>query len=245
MNNLAFSFKSILFVILILPSCRSTAKVSEPVTVKPVLVTANTQNELAEIKKTYAEYSSFSAKFILKGKVENAEILYDGTIKAGKGVLTITLQDPVFRSPFFSLKVDKNMVFQTDHMRNKTDRVPLAQYRWVEVFGKVFPFRFFYPILKGFAPEEIYLATQGVSTESGEIRIRNETDEVEFASFSRNGKISRILFRSKIAPDTLLLNFSADSASKARHFPRTIMITRPGKEDFIRMTFSGVKFKLK
>ncbi len=212
--------------------------------------TAQTSDKQAQVLKqlgaTYSPYLALSAQFVLKGKVDKTEILYDGILTIKGENLSVVLKDPVFRSPFFSLKVEKDFVTQIDHLRNKKDKIPFADYRWVELFGRVFPFRFFYPLLKGYPPDEIYAkSTRYETLEEEKGRFLFTTEYFDGIVNVENGFIASLYYRGRLDQEIVVMTFTGNAnekktAAAQRYFPEQIYITRPRSEDYVRLDFKKV-----
>lgn len=195
---------------------------------------------LRRVREIYSPWEKLSASFVLKGKVENAEILYDGTLRADKKVLAIVLKDPIFRSPFVSLTVQGEMVTQVDHLRNKTVSMPLKQFKWVQVFGRVFPFAFFYPILKGFPPDVIYEENAKYSIPKPQVeRLTSVKSSWESIVNFENSIMSSVFFKTSMDNEIVAISFYARQSTQ-RYFPKEILITRPKSNDHIRIQFKNV-----
>lgn len=203
---------------------------------------------LEQLNTVYSKYDRLFARFTLKGKADNKEIFYDGTIVVNNGgsltgqTLNIVLKDPVFRSPFFTLKIENGQVTRIDHMRNQSETLPLNQFHWVELFGSVFPFRMFYPLLAGFTPAEVFDETSTYQPEKNRVRFGNQYYQV-ITNFQQNIMTS-IYFKSLTQNEITAIQFLGKStADDKRYFPKEIMVTRSVNKDYIRLIFSYVNLK--
>lgn len=240
-------------LLLVILSAIGSCSAKEPTVRKEGTFVADPESGIAaigQIRQNYPAYSSLSAQFVLKGKVDKNEILYDGTLTIKGDSLAVVLKDPVFRSPFFSLKVEKDLVTQTDHLRNKTDRVPFADYRWVELFGRVFPFRFFHPLLKGYPPDEIYRKGARYETLEGDKgRFQFETEYFDAIVNIERGILASLYYRGRVDQEIVVMTFTGNANAKKgdasqRHFPAQIYITRPRSDDYVRLEFKKIQIDM-
>ncbi|MCB1147445.1 MAG: hypothetical protein KDK38_11620, partial [Leptospiraceae bacterium] len=147
----------------------------------------------------------------------------------------------VFRSPFVSMRVNGDTVTQIDHLRDRSQSLPLDQFKWVEVFGKVFPFGFFYPILKGYPPEVIFDPTANYSLpKPGQERLTVKKQDWEAIVNFESQIMTSVFFRTMNDKEIVILAFSGKQ-NTARYFPGEILVTRPNSNDFIKIQFKSMK----
>lgn len=194
------------------------------------------------IEEIYAPYQKMSAIYVIKGRVDGNEIFYDGTIKSSPGYFHALLKDPIFRSPLFSLTVDGEKVVRKDYLRDRTEYSNLKSYRWVEVFGDVFPFRFFLPLLRGFTPDQLdnSNATRQ-KTDEGYDRFRYKGQRYETVADFKDGLMVRLFFKSPLDDKILILQFKGRAtAEDERYFPSRIYINRAGENDYLEIRFKSI-----
>ena len=206
------------------------------------------ENLLTKVNKIYLPYEKMSAHFDLSGKIGKDEVVYFGSIKAmvnkddiNKSYLLIKIKDTVFLADFYTLEIKNGYVYQTDHLTDKKIKTSLTDYKWVEIFGNVIPFHFYFPILLGLPPLQIFENEAIINEEEQKIMYRSDLYEtlVEFSG----GYIKKIYFRTKLKKDVLSLSFSGNIAADKRHFPESIWITKSKSKDYIKMRFSKLKVK--
>jgi len=197
---------------------------------------------LADLAKNYPAYAQLTVNFTLKGKIENQEQYFEGSIRSTPDLLEITMTDAVFLSPLMTLKIGKERVTLKDHARNKTETIPRAQYQWVELFGRYFPVIFFEPLMRGFLPV-IFTAdeTKLSKTPAGEIQLRGETAIFEFAGYCNNKNLEKLFYRDKIKNDVIA--FQMGKFFKDRPYPQALKIELVNKDDFLTMTFKNLRVK--
>ncbi|MDH5719207.1 MAG: hypothetical protein OEZ13_01170 [Spirochaetia bacterium] len=155
------------------------------------------------VKEKYPFYNQMSAQFNLQGKIGEDEVVYFGTIKSiinksniEKSYLLINLKDTVFLADFYTLEIKNESVYQIDHLRDKKIKSSLSDYKWVEIFGNVIPFHFYFPILLGFPPKQIFNNEAVINEEAEKALYRSDIFEtvVEFSA----GYIKKIYFRTTL-----------------------------------------------
>lgn len=230
------------FIFLLYYSCASAKlAVSQETSEK------KTENSVIDTLKTnYPPYNFLKGQFVLKGKAENQELFYDGVLEIRQESFYVVLKDTVFRSPFFSLKIDKDKVTQVDHLQNKKEIIPLSEYRWVVLFGKVFPFRFFYPILRGYPPDEIF-QSDVVYEEKGKDKGIFSFKTVYFDArlVVEGGYIRNLFYKSETNGEIVAITFEGEvekePKKKYRYFPKKIYISRPKSTDYVQLEFSHIQ----
>ena len=235
----------------LLAQCASAEKKEKPT----IVGAAQVQDSRAEfgalkkdLQKNYGRYTSISANFVVKGKVDGRQVYYSGALKSYSSDvqnpnLHITVKEPTFDSPLAELRVKGDSVTERNYIRDSTIRRKLESYRWVELFGRVFPFRFFLPILMGGVPQEVYL--QNASYQPGKSRIMVEAGQYEFIVNLTGSTMKNIYYKSKMANEgVLIMQFIGRVKNKLNLiFPQKIIITQSRSDDYLTMNFSRVRIR--
>ncbi len=227
-------------------SCRSTPEEVKGIPIENPQVQEK-EAFVETLKENYAAYSVLTTSFILKGKIDRQDQYFEGYLKATSSAqgdtLYILLKDTVFKSPIFSVYIAGGKVTQKDFLKNKTEVIPMEKYQWVVLFGDLFPFQFFYPIMRGYLPEDIF------SRDSKYVKTENKiiyTSAYYDAAFLFTGKtsLSKLFYKNKMNNDILLFEiYGKSSPANARHFPKNLYIRRQGTEDFLKIDFFSCRIK--
>lgn len=196
---------------------------------------------LANLNKVYASYQKVTASFVIKGKVGDAEVYFLGTLFATDGkdgkarYLSIVLKDTVFESKVYQLIVDDDTVTNIDYLNDKKETLPMSRFTWAQILGSVFPFRFFYPLLSGFPPEEIY---SGVIYQS-QNKIINDKGKYDVAVTLDNFVMQNIYVKNLSAAEVIVFRLSGEINKKGgRYFPKYIYMERSKKKDHLEIIFN-------
>lgn len=203
------------------------------------------QEFLQKLNQVYRPYSRISASFTLKGMINDAEIYFLGDLIAKNGkngqaeYLSIVLKDSVFEAKVYQFIIDKDTVTNIDYLNDKKEVVPLSRFTWAQVLGSVFPFRFFYPLLSGFPPKEVY---------SGNIfpqeqKIVNQKGKYEVAVTLQNFIMNNIYIKLSRTTDDVLVFRMNGKLKSTRHFPKQIFMERSQNNDQIAVIFRHVNIK--
>ncbi len=227
-----------------LASC-ATGKESARAPKESVVTSAENTLVLNSLRENYRPYQSLSATFSLKGKVAGGELAYTGNLTSTPEKFYVLLKDLIFLSPFFSLTVTGTEVTQKDFLQDKTEIIPLNDYRWVQVLGKNFPFMFFLPMLQGYPPEEFFLTATEFRSEgenSGSFRYKSAW----FAAIAtvKNGIVEKIQYRDETTGDITVFSFSGNAGKNDRYFPARIVIQKPDASEFIDIRFTTTKVSM-
>ena len=248
-NNCLIPVTARLFVVALLLTCaacktgQQTAANSKSIAVENRTLEKDERKLfLADLAKNYPPYTQLSVNFTLKGKIENQEQYFQGSIQSTPDLLEITMTDAVFLSPLITLKIGKERVTLKDHARNKTETLPRAEYQWVELFGRYFPVVFFEPLMRGFFPV-IFTSdeTKLSQTPAGEIQLRGETAVFEFAGYCNNKRLEKLFYRDKAKNDVIA--FQMGKFFEDRPYPQALKIELVNKDDFLTMNFKNLKVK--
>ncbi|MCS6983865.1 MAG: hypothetical protein NZM25_01905 [Leptospiraceae bacterium] len=194
-----------------------------------------------KLRQNYPAYARLQAYFTLKGKVDGQEIYYEGILDSKQKSFSVLLKDSIFKSPLFSIKIDEEKVIQIDYLRDKKETIPFEEYRWVVLFGRLFPFRFFYPILKGYLPNEIFLEdTVYEETKEGKIRFLFKTPYFDARAVIEEGILRNLFYKNEINQEVVAITFEGTSMAQGRYFPQKIYISRPKTLDYVQLNFSRV-----
>jgi len=254
-KNFQLKFIIALFFLLfnLMISCETTKK-----KIKKKIIVEEKDNSrfdyLESIAKNYPFYKYFSASFEIRGRIQTGEIYQAGSIKVTKmkksgpdknTQLKIILNDAYFGSMISKLIIKNNYVHSINYLTNKKKKIKLEDFRWVEVFGRVFPFSFFLPILMGFPPDEIYFSEAKVSP--GKKKIVYKSPEFDIITkFTSKDFMKTLLFRSRFEKAILIIHFLGRSKTRRkfkRYFPKELHITQSkDTNDYISMKFKNVKF---
>jgi len=204
---------------------------------------------IEKLNKHFSIYKKMSANFQIKGNMNNKEMYYSGKLystidKSGNRNLTITLKDAIFLSPIFTLKIRGQNLTEIDHLRDKRRKFTLDEYRWIEVFGRVFPFKFFLPILMGFVPNEILSSKAKYSQKNNKLTYLGDYYD-SIGNLTKNSSLKSIYFRTRGEKEVVIIQFIGRSTSKKkRYFPHKLHINRSrSTNDFLSMKFSRVNIR--
>lgn len=202
---------------------------------------------LDKIRKSYSDYSVFSSGFILKGKIDRQDHYFQGYLKAthssSSDTLYILLKDTVFKSPVYSIYIAGGVVTQKDYLKNKTERIPVSKYRWVVLFGDIFPFHFFYPIMRGYLPDDAYSENSKYVKKENKILYQSSYYDAAFI-FDDSYALRKLFYKNKMNDDVLAFEFFGNAiSSQDRQFPKTLYIRRQGSIDFLKISFYGTRIK--
>ena len=219
MNSKKFKFNRTLFIFIIIIqcftfNCKTPQPMPEPVSKDAENLQDNLQNNLLDkIKKTYPLYTEMSVNFDISGKIDKNELVYFGTMYAkinavdvNQSYLSIKIKDTVFMADFYSLEIKNGFVIQTNYLTDEIIKTSLINYKWVEIFGNTIPFHFYFPLLLGLPPSQIFGKDAVINEEAEKILYRSDIYDtmVEFSG----GFIKKIYFRTKSKKDVLSLSFS-------------------------------------
>ncbi|MDH5716600.1 MAG: hypothetical protein OEZ22_03065 [Spirochaetia bacterium] len=237
--------KHISFIIFIIAFIFLFFCASSPQKIENTNTSDTSLNYTDKIKKNYSSYNKLNVSFVIKGSIDQNEIMYNGTLTSflnkeniNNSFFSVSLKDSIFEAIFFSLEVKDGYVLQTDHLRDIKIKSSLIDYKWVEIFGNIIPFHFYFPVLLGFPPEQIYEENSVINENSEKILYQTDLYET-IVEFSQT-LLSKIYFRTSKNQDLLALQFSG-SIGKTRHFPKTIFITKSKSKDYIKMEFSNLQ----
>lgn len=192
---------------------------------------------------TYEPYSSFSAEFSLSGTIEGKRQEYNGKLLSKPGFLSLILKDTVFDSPLVSLTVKDQRVFHKNHAYNKITRLPLAEFKWVEVLGTAVPFSFFLPVLQGYPPAEY---TNGlmkkVSLDSYEYI--NEKNNFIVTLKVKEDLVSEMSYFLLGDKASLKVSILGNCNPKGRYFPKTLVLQKSLQKERLQLKFKKCKSKL-
>ncbi len=236
---------------LLLVSCGSAQQVKKNNSNQPG--TARSQNAEAEqvlenLRKRYFNYKSFRARFVIKGKVDGRQAYYSGVIKAytkkkGKKeyeTIDIILRDGFLQSELYLLRITGNKVVQKDYLNDKTYRSTLDQFRWVQIFGQVFPFKFFLPVLKGYPPTQVYRPGAKVGAD----KVVYKGDTYDMSVKLKGDLMQSLFFRNRLDKNITIIRFYGERKNKLkRYFPRQLLIQQNKSEDYLKLTFRSVRIK--
>jgi hypothetical protein len=195
---------------------------------------------VAAAKENYPEYKTLKVSFTLKGRVNNEELYYEGSLSSTPTGVTIRMTDAIFLSPLLTLDIGKEEVTMRDHARNKVDRIPRAQYQWVELFGRSFPVRYFEPLMRGFLPDDATAKESAFArTPAGETLVRSDNVSFEAAMYFTDDKLTKIFYRDKQRGEILVFHLGA--FFKDRNFPRTLKIEHSRTNDHLTLSFKGLR----
>lgn len=192
---------------------------------------------------SYEPYSSFSAEFSLSGIIGGKRQEYNGKLLAKPGFLSLILKDTVFDSPLVSLTVKDQRVFHKNHAYNKITRLPLAEFKWVEVLGTSVPFSFFLPVLQGYPPAEY---TNGlmkkVSLDSYEYI--NEKNNYIVTLKLKDNLVSEMSYFLLGDRASLKVSILGNCNPKGRYFPRTLVLQKALQKERLQLEFKKCKSRL-
>lgn len=195
---------------------------------------------LSEAALNYPPYRSLRVGFMLKGKVDNQELYYEGELNASTAALKIRLTDAVFLSPLLTLEIGETRVTLKDHARNKTESIARADYQWVELFGRSFPVRFFEPLMRGFLPEDASAKNTTLQrTAGGDTLARVNNNAFEAALYFNEAKLKKIFYRDKLRGEILV--FELASFFKNRTYPQKMRIEHLRSNDYLQLDFKGLR----
>lgn len=202
---------------------------------------------LDKLKSSYSRYSTFTSSFILKGKIDRQDHYFQGYLKATSSsagdTLYIILKDTVFRSPVYSIYIAGNMVTQKDYLKNKIEKIPMSRYQWVVLFGDIFPFQFFYPIMRGYLPDDAYSENSKYVKKENKILYQSSYYDAAFI-FDDSQALEKLFYKNKMNNDVLAFEFYGNVISKSkRQFPKTLYIRRQNSIDFLKITFFGARIQ--
>lgn len=199
---------------------------------------------LKKIDAVYTPYEKVAASFVLKGKLNDSEIYFTGNLlvkKAARGhadYLSITLKDSVFESKVYQLIIHKGMVTNIDYLDDKKETIPLSRFTWAEVLGSVFPFKFFYPLLSGFPPAEIYNGTIHETSQ----KIINDKGKYDVAVTLQDFVMDNIYLKTQNTSDVIVFRVTGKRDRK-RYFPRKIYMERSKNRDHLEILFTYVNIR--
>ncbi|MBV6493182.1 MAG: hypothetical protein LDLANPLL_01197 [Turneriella sp.] len=195
-----------------------------------------------KISHNYLPYKSLSVAFTLKGKIGGEEIFYEGELTSQQDSLKIQLKDAVFLSPLLTLTIGKDTVTLNDHARAKLEKIPRAEYRWVNLFGRLYPIHFFEPLMRGFLPVEVSLDSSSFTkTAAGEILVRTDNDSFEAALYFKEAALKKIFYRDKSKGEILV--FQLGNPFKVRLYPQSLRIEHTSQNDSITLLFKNLRVK--
>ncbi|MES0491166.1 MAG: hypothetical protein ABUK01_14305 [Leptospirales bacterium] len=233
----------LLFVCISVQFCAATQTTD---TNTPKVVKSTDETELIEnLRLTYPSHQALTASFKLRAFQKGKKVYLIGKLKTGfdneDRIISIKLYDAVFSSLIYSLDINGAEVKTFNHMKRRSETVPLEDFYLVELFGAYFPFKFLVPFMYGSIPEVIYLKNTAIDTEKGFIDYvgdtyhlrthitQNAVDKLEYKDFY-TGAITYITFTGKL------------KNPKAYHFPKSIKVTNSKSEEYVSIDFTQVKF---
>lgn len=231
-----------LLALLVLPStsCKSKELNLANVATAQELSKKEREQFLAEALRNYPPYRTLRVAFTLKGKVDNQELYYEGELNATPTNLKIKLTDAVFLSPLLTLEIAETQVTLKDHARNKSESIARADYKWVELFGRSFPVRFFEPLMRGFLPQDTTAAgTELQKTLGGDTLARVQDSAFEAALYFNDAKLRKIFYRDKLRGEILV--FEMSNFYKNRTYPQRLRIEHSRSNDYLQLEFKGLR----
>lgn len=207
---------------------------------------ALSDKEIADFKSAlavqYPAYTKLSVAFTLKGKVSNEELYYEGELSANATDLRIQLKDAVFLSPLLSLNIGSEKVTMRDIAHNKTQSVARADYQWVELFGRMFPVRFFEPLMRGLLPADATAAGSSYEkTAAGEVLVRSDNNAFEAALYFKDARLQKIFYRDKTQGEIIIFHIGAPFNDRA--YPRAIKIELARSNDYLALNFKALRIQ--
>lgn len=203
------------------------------------------QQFLQKLQQVYHPYSRISASFTLKGMINDAEVYFLGDLVAKNGkngkaeYLSIVLKDSVFEAKVYQLIINKETVTNIDYLNDKKEVVALSRFTWAQVLGSVFPFRFFYPLLSGFPPAEVYTGNIFPNQQ----KIVNEQGKYGVAVTLKDFIMDNIYVKlSRSSEDVLVFRMNG-KLKNSRHFPKQIFMERSKNNDKITVIFRHANIK--
>jgi len=237
----------LLTIFLCISFCDSTKAKIKTHSSKPKL-DLNKEQFLKRIVNHYGPYQKLSAYFTIKGKIKNQELYYNGkqiiSFSKEKKLkhLLIELREPFLKALMFSLRLKGDYVYVHDPTKQKPEKIALKDYRWVEIFGRIFPFEFFLPVLMGFPPSDIF--APGAKINFNKQRIKNSNRFYDLVVDFDDGKIKEFFFKSKTQKEIIIIEFKGNILKgKKRHFPKMLKISQTETKGIIKIIFNKVKIK--
>ena len=191
----------------------------------------------------YKPYASFSADFSLTGVIEGQRQEYNGKLLAKPGFLSLILKDTVFDSPLVSLTIKGQRVFHKNHAYNKITRMPLKDFKWVEVLGTTVPFSFFLPVLQGYPPTEF---SNGLMKKSGagSYEYMDEQNNYIVTLKLKKEIVTQMSYYLLGEKNTLTVSILGNCNPKGRYFPRTLVLQKREQKERIQLSFKRCKSKI-
>ena len=236
-------------------SCGSTQTKDHKPTNENIATDANSDAKLkaiqAKVQLRYNEYKRLVVRFYMKGKSEGKSVFYHGKLESFSSDLKnpnvrITIIEPTFKSPLFMMRIKGQKVIQKDIARDLTRHMKLKDFRWIEIFGSVFPFEFFLPVLMGGVPTELFDANTAYVASKKHVRYKGLYYDLIF-NIAEEGDINSLYYRNNLKAkkrEVVVVQFFGQLKNKKkRSFPGKIKITRSNVRDYILMSFHSLYVK--
>lgn len=194
-------------------------------------------------QKSYSTYQSLTAQFFISGTTNGDKQDYQGKLASKPDFLSILLKDTVFDSPLISLTVRNDKVYHKNHAYNKITRMPLAEFRWVEIMGTAVPFKFFMPVLQGYPPK-VY--QEGLMTEErpGYYKYMNIEEGFIIGVSTQEGMITEMEYFLLGSKSGLRVSLRGNCNPKGRYFPKYIILNNTENNDRLQLKFSRCRSKI-